>query len=94
MGKILSPDDIKLEAQEHRCRLALKILDVPEEIIWKFNGPILFQLAHLCCYIDEPMQWRDALRWIHDHRGEILAHAEGKLEQSNPATSETDRETD
>lgn len=61
--------------QEMRCRAALKMIDVPEAIIWQLSGPILFQVAHLCCVIDQPMHWKDALRWCHDHKGEILNHA-------------------
>lgn len=92
MGKVLTEDQIKREAQEFRCRQALKMLDVPEDIIWKFNGPILFQLAHLCCMIDEPMHWRDALRWIWDHKGELLAHAETTSnEQAITAASKANR---
>ena len=84
----------EFESQEMRCRAALKVLDVPEEVIWQFDGPILFQLAHLCCVIDQPMHWKDALRWIYDHRGEILEHARKseimKREQIINASTETD----
>lgn len=63
------------ENQEMRYRAALKAKDVPDHIIWMFDGPILFQLGHLCCVIDQPMHWKDALRWCHDHRDEIIEHA-------------------
>ena len=98
MGLVLTEEDLKRQAQENRCRAALRMIDVPENIIFKFEGPILFQLAHLCCVIDEPMHWRDALRWIWDHKGEVFEHAKKmdqlRREQIRTATSGTDRPND
>lgn len=89
--KVLTPDDIAHDSQEFRCRAALKILDVPENVIYSLSGPLLFQMAHLCAVIDEPMHWRDALRWMHDHKGEILEHARvtmgEKYQQAQSAAS-------
>lgn len=97
-NRVLTREDLQREDQELRCRAALKIVDVPEEIVWKLSGPILFQMAHLCCVIDEPMHWRDALRWINDHKGEIIAHAHKVMREKNvengSAGAGTDGESD
>lgn len=74
-GKILTKDDLAHLAQEMRCRQALKMIDVPEEVISKLDGPVLFQVAHLCVMIDQPMHYRDAIRWVNDHKHEVLNHA-------------------
>lgn len=88
---IMTLDDLEREQQEIRCRSALRVIDVPDNVIYSVSGPLLFQLAHLCCVIDQPMHWRDALRWMWDHKGEILHHAEQleikKHEQNNGASS-------
>lgn len=73
---IITADSVAHEQQEARCREALRMIDVPANVRFALHGPLLFQLAHLCCVIDQPMHYTDALRWMHDHRGEILKHAE------------------
>lgn len=80
MSEIVSYNQHLLEVQEARCRAALKMIDVPEQVYMALSGPILFQVAHLCCMIDVPMHWRDAIRWVQDHKGEIIAHAK-KIEE-------------
>lgn len=99
MSKILTEDEARLYEQELRCRSALKMIDVPEHVIWNLRGPILFQVAHLCCVIDQPMHWRDALIWCDEHKGEILHHAmeierKKSLEQNRNAGLETNRAAD
>lgn len=95
---IITADDIAREQQDGRCRLALRMIDVPENVLWSLKGPLLWQLAHLCCVIDQPMHWRDALRWMQDHKGEILAHAQEteklKHEQNTTPATSTDGKAD
>jgi hypothetical protein len=89
MTEDIARDKQERMMQEARCRKALSIIEVPNEIIWMFDGPILFQLAHLCCFIDQPMHWRDALRWCHDHKDEIGFHARRTMiEKQQFTTSE------
>lgn len=81
MGVILTEDDLKREVQGARCVQALREIGVPEKVLSLFNpDPLLFQFAHLCVFLEMP--WQDAIRWLNDHRGEILNHAE-KLMKEN-----------
>ncbi len=92
---ILTADQLAFEMQEARCRQALKEIDVPANVIYGLHGPLLFQLAHLCIMIDQPMQWRDALRWMNDHKGELMNHVQQlekeKHEQASAAAKSADR---
>ena len=84
--------DPRLGAQILRCRAALRILDVPDQVIMQLEEtpPLLFQMAHLRAF-KEMHDWRDALRWVYDHRWEIYAYADGVIdEQGEPSSGRAD----
>ena len=41
--------------------------------------PLLFQFSHLIAF--HKMDWRDALRWVTDHKGQILAYDRGEIDE-------------
>ncbi len=93
MKPILTEDDLKLEIQGARCKEALRIVGVPEaELAKHAAGPILFQWAHMAVFLE--VEWRTALNWCKEHKGEILNYAKVMSEQSNSTAAKTDRRLD
>ena len=77
---IITEDDLKREIQGARCKQALRLADVPERVLGQFNAdPLLFQFAHLVVFLEMP--WQDAIRWILDHKAEIIQHAKVDLNE-------------
>jgi hypothetical protein len=79
---ILTEDDVKLEIQIERCKVAIDEYFRGQQISIDYVAlfkklepyPLLFQFAHLIAF--KGHDWKDALRWCHDHKAEILAHEE------------------
>lgn len=83
MKLVKTPDHLKLEEQLTRCMVALKTIDIPLRVlaeIERLSPPLIMQMAHLCIMKEPPLPWQDALRWIKDHRDEIMAYAHGKVD--------------
>lgn len=98
MGLILTKDDLEREVQIDRCKGAIyeyfngKALLIDYSALFKKlePEPLLFQFAHMIAFLK--YDWKDALRWVHDHREEIFHHAKEqariKHEQDADATAQ------
>lgn len=79
--------DLKLDAQIKRCKIAVKeyfneqCVRIDEEALWaKLDPPsLLFQFSHMIAF--HKMHWQDALAWTVTNKGQIMAYAEGKLDE-------------
>jgi len=70
---IYKEEDLKREIATHRCRVALKEIDVPGYVIDGFKpGRLLDYFVHLCIMERPPMHWTKALQWIEKHKNQIL----------------------
>jgi hypothetical protein len=90
MSEIVYPEHMKEMMQIRRCISALKAVDVPDSElakIEKLSSPLIFQLAHLVIFKEMP--YRDALRWIKDHRDEIMAYSKGIIDEQGKPKSKT-----
>lgn len=70
---IYTEEDLKKEIATHKCKLALREIDVPGHIIDQFKpGRLLDYFVHLCIMTEPPTPWRQALKWVNDNRQSIL----------------------
>lgn len=82
---ILTSEDLKRELATHKCKLALKEIDVPGYVIDRFkSGRLLDYFVHLCIMQEPPMPWPKALKWIEKNRKTIL-----DLEQNGQRSTPT-----
>lgn len=81
MRKLYTKEDILAEAAFARCLECLRLAGVPESLRKQVQpGPALNQIVHCIAYLE--MHWRDAFRWVAEHHGEVLKHAESFNEPS------------
>lgn len=75
--------DLKVEAMAHAMKLFLLKGGVPAYILNKMGpGPALDQFYHLIT--NHKMGWKDALHWVNEHKGEIMAHDRKLHERPTP----------
>lgn len=102
---IITEDTLKMETQIIRCKMGVKeyfnaaAIRIDYKGLFKKLDPpcLLFQFAHEIAF--KKKDWQEALRWVHDNRGAIMAYAAGKTdewgddihEQAVATTAETNR---
>lgn len=86
---IYTEDDLRKELATHKCKLALKEIDVPGYVIDQFNpGRLLDYFVHLCIMNNPPYHWKDAIKWINEHRQKILDQERNGPRSTPPSTSD------
>lgn len=70
---IITPEQLRQEAATHKCKLALKAIDVPGYVIDQFKpGRLLDYFVHMCIMHNPPLHWKDAIKWVNENRQQIL----------------------
>lgn len=99
MGLILTKDDLERETQIDRCQAAIleyfrgQQIFVDHESLFKKLSPepLLFQFAHMIAFLK--YDWKDALRWVMDHRQAIILHAHDQAVIKNGINTPADDKT-
>lgn len=100
-----TPDSLKLEQQVVRCKLSIheyfkeQCIRIDYEALFRKLDPpsLLFQFSHMIAF--HKKNWKDALIWVTENRGKILAYADGQIDEwgnlkHEPTATETDGKVD
>lgn len=85
---IITEEELRQEIATHKCKLALREIDVPGYIIDSFKpGRMLDYFVHLCIMEHPPWHWATALKWLEHNRQQILDQERNNQRPTAPGPS-------